>query len=162
MRSSAIVMLAMAAGCMRNPVPDERILEAEQLPRWTRGLWAVAEPVGSDPIDGELVAADKDGVVLLTERGVARLALADCERVTVAAYRTYDSVPGIWSLFGLASTVSHGGFLLISAPVWALTGSITLVNMHNHPIYRYPDERIESLARFARFPQGLPPGWTPP
>ncbi len=123
----------------------------------------MVEPFSGNPVDGELVEAGRDGVTLLTDRrSVVRFQRSDCERVTVAAYRTYDSVPQWWTGLGMASTLSHGGFLIISAPVWLITGGATLVFMHNRPIHRYPDDPLESLAAFARFPQGIPPGFTPP
>ncbi|HKA90678.1 MAG TPA: hypothetical protein VKE22_23615 [Haliangiales bacterium] len=156
------MILVWLMACTHNPVPDERILDAEQVPTWTRGLWVVVEPFSGNPVEGELVEASGQGVTVLIGQSLVRFRPPDCQRVTVAVFRTRESVPVIWTIAGTLSTLSHGGFLLISAPVWQIVGNTTVVLMHNRPIHQYPDDPLQDFARFARFPQGMPADFTPP
>ena len=65
---------------------------------------------------------------------------------------------GLWTLLGTLSTGSHGFFLILSAPVWILTGTVAAVNQSRQPVLTYPRQGWAGWRAYARFPQGLPPG----
>ena len=159
MRNSALLVFCF--GCINNPVPDERTLRPEDLQTWTHGLWAVVEPYRGQPFGGELLAVEPDAVTVLAGGQALRVGLGDLERVTLAAYK--DAVTGIpvWGVLGTLSTLSHGKFLLLSAPAWLLTWIITQARVHDRPVMQWPREPIDALRPYARFPQGIPRGWSP-
>ena len=159
MRNS--VALACLLSCINNPVPDERTLRAEELETWTHGLWIVVEPRRGEPFGGELLSADDDGVAVLAGGRAVRVHLADVEKMTIAAYRTHEGRVALWGAAGTLSTVTHGMYLLLSAPVWVVTSLVTPVVIHDRPVMQWPRESIDKLRPFARFPQGMPPGWSP-
>ena len=106
-------------------------------------------------LDGELIAADGKSVVLAKGGDVTVLPATCVTRMTVAAFE-----PGVADTIALGSvgglsTLSHGFFLVLSAPIWLVTtlgatwaqsGAGTL-------------EKPPRPAAWARFPQGLPPGF---
>lgn len=159
MRSS--IALACLVGCINNPVPDQRTLRAEELETWTHGLWIVVEPHRGEPFGGELLAVDGDGVTVLADGRAVRVGLAEAEKMTVAAYRSHEGGVAVWGAAGTLSTLSHGKFLLLSAPAWALTWLITQAVIHDRPVMQWPRESLDKLRPFARFPQGMPQGWSP-
>jgi hypothetical protein len=42
--------------------------------------------------------------------------------------------------------------------MWVLTGAFTGLSDNRAALFKYPDERLDSMRAFARFPQGLPVG----
>ena len=65
---------------------------------------------------------------------------------------------GLWTAGGIVSTISHGFFLIISAPVWLVTGIPTTILESSRDRYEaeYPDEIYwNEVKKFARFPQGV-------
>ncbi len=67
--------------------------------------------------------------------------------------------PGLlaWTIIGTVSTLSHGFYSLISAPVWAIVGSISTTTGWNP---RLGLESCRSARPYARFPQGMPASFT--
>jgi hypothetical protein len=73
---------------------------------------------------------------------------------------TADSFTG-WGLAGSLSTVTHLYLAVVSFPVWILSWSIAESSESRHVILDYPGDRMEEIAMWARFPQGMPPGLDP-
>ena len=69
-----------------------------------------------------------------------------------------------WGLAGVASAASHGILAVASAPLWgAITLITTLAYGLGDPVEAFPirgrgPDRCCALVRWARFPQGVPPG----
>jgi hypothetical protein len=61
-------------------------------------------------------------------------------------------------LLGTLSTISNGAFLLFTAPMWIIGGSIATGARSFEPIVDYPKRDWGHLAPFARYPQGMPRG----
>ena len=64
------------------------------------------------------------------------------------------------AVLGTLSTVSHGFFLVFSAPVWIITSTVIWNNQTKTAVERYPDDfewiTLDAMRVYARFPQGLP------
>jgi hypothetical protein len=77
----------------------------------------------------------------------------------------YDQDTGgfvLWTVLGTISTISHGYFLVLTAPAWVLTGGGSAMNAeHTDDITVTDQAELDHLTQFARFPQGLPPGYRP-
>ena len=67
----------------------------------------------------------------------------------------------LWTVAGTLSTASHGVALLLSAPAWIIGGSVATTKVSHAPLITYPSRPWSDLARYARFPQGLPIGLDP-
>jgi hypothetical protein len=115
-----------------------------------------------DDVEGELLASD-EGTVCVLESVVAApdrtvcVAWSNIEEVRVALLPGERGIFAGWTAFGTLSTISHGGFLILSAPIWLLTG--ISASFGSDPAITATARGPTKLNEFARFPQGLPPGW---
>jgi hypothetical protein len=159
-----LVIVSMMPGCAGHPPPELWRPSAAQALHVTRGSWVVVEPrpagadaSGASPVAGELIAIDDDSIHVLTAGGLRSVARSSPHRLTVVGYRTPGGSVAAWAIGGGVSTLSHGGFLLFTAPMWAVVGIWAALSESGAG-----DVHGENLARaFARFPQGLPPGFDP-
>lgn len=115
---------------------------------------------GEARAEGELIAVGTDTVFLLSAEGLIAIPMRAITRATLTAYDAQWGGLAAWSTFGTVSTLSHGYGLIVSAPVWILTGSIATASASRAPRrqYRSGAEVWREFRKFARFPQGLPPG----
>lgn len=167
-KSWACLILAVAwlAGCMKQPsVPVIWPLPtAQDALLNTHGGWIRLQAAGEE-INGELIAVELPRIWILTEYGVRTFASApDVTRVELILYKNRSKSLGAWAVLGFLSTLSHGGFLLISAPIWLL-GGISISSSEStdgwltFPRYDASGNLTTDwaeIAKFARFPQGLP------
>lgn len=156
----AVTALWMAAACTSNTAPPGFLPEPAQAGSDVYGSWmdvTVDGVDGRERIRGELLAVDPDTAWILSASGVRRFptrAVVDGQLVA------YDSAVGDVSgavLLGVLSTVSNGAFLILTAPMWAIGGSIAAGSQSRLPLETLP-AASETLAPFARFPGGMPPG----
>ena len=112
-------------------------------------------------VSGELLAVDRSDLWVLEStnevRAVPRLQIVE---VTVEVYSQSTGGLLAWSLVGTASTISHGIFLVFSAPVWLVTGLSATANAEATDDLTVQSAReLDQLTQFSRFPQGLPSGF---
>jgi hypothetical protein len=159
-----LALLAAIAGCTTlNAPPGFLPPSAEDAASAVRGGWATASLHGGTTVQGELLAVGPDSLYLLPLGGsatvVPRTALTS---LRVEVHEGGGVVAGTWAGVGLLSTFSHGVFLLLTAPLWAITLAATAPGASRLGIRSYPRQPWEELAPHARFPQGLPPGYARP
>lgn len=159
------VAAACAPGCAGNPAPREWRPPAAVAQRSSRGGWITIEAVGASRVrstdrplaEGELIAIDETAFHVLTTGGLQSVPRASAHRITLVRYGTPGGTLALWAVAGGFSTLSHGGFLLLTAPMWAIAGiAATLTEKRAGMLH---DDDL--ARRFARFPQGLPPGFDP-
>jgi hypothetical protein len=124
------------------------------------GGWAAVrfgDTASPNVVQGELIAATSDSLFVLSLRDslhvVARSAVNELK---LTGYDSNWGYLSIWTFLGTLSTASHGAFLILSAPVWIIGGSVATASQSRRPIYTNPP--LDVLQQFARFPQGMPPG----
>jgi len=103
-----------------------------------------------------LIAIDQSAIHVLTAAGLQSVPRASVNRLTLVAYGTRAGALAGWAVGGGISTLSHGGFLLLTAPMWAIAGVVAVRTEARAGVLH--DEAARS---FARFPQGLPAGFDP-
>lgn len=162
-RARALVLsLLLALGCASNPAPRGTLPTADQLARSPWGGYVLVRHRNGAQTRGELLAA-RDGVVhVKTGRGVRAIPVAEIETMRLAAYHTSELPLTAWGLGGAATTISHGWFLVFSLPAWILSTLITAGVESHQALVDFPDEPLPAFARFARYPQGMPPPPPPP
>ncbi len=115
-------------------------------------------------VHGELLAVDTTTLIVLTDSGnqevVKKVPVADVNSFSLryARARNYWWTVPVF----LAVTVSHGAFLVITAPV---NLAVTLgVAAGGQNAYKYSSDEISylQLKMFARFPAGIPPNLSHP
>jgi len=155
-------LMVVHLACAGTSAPDGFLPEPEDAGQEGFGAWIEVERVGQPRVEGEFIAVDDETVYVLDAKG----ALIDIPRaqVTKAKLATYESqadLIGGWATLGTLSTLSHGFILIISAPVWIVAGGLTARAVSEEPLEHAPWQDWAKLRRFARFPQGLPPGAVP-
>jgi sRNA-binding regulator protein Hfq len=116
-----------------------------------------------DNLDGELLAVGNHAIALRREGEDLIIAATDIEKIRVTAYSNAALTGALitWTAVGTTATLSHGVFLIFSAPIWAVTGtgtSVAAAEDSDQSAIVYGGEQAQ-LWQFARFPQGLPPGY---
>jgi hypothetical protein len=98
---------------------------------------------------------------------LARVPRSRIRYLEVTFYRGEVGEAVGWGLSGTVSTLSHGLVLLLSAPVWLITtGTAGAIESSAGTVtYRaargsLTAEAFAGLRKYARFPQGLPEGFT--
>jgi hypothetical protein len=114
-------------------------------------------------VTGELLAVDRANLWVLEgdDAGDHPVAIPrrDVRQVGVQALPSGGIVTNPWTIAGTLSTFSHGYFLIFSAPVWAIVGFGTGIDEGVSNDLHVDRPSLDSLSQYARFPQGLPPGF---
>lgn len=157
------VLFLLCIGCASMPdAPLEYSRSAVDTSNSGLGAWVSVKFHDNSRFEGELLAIDDEKLYLLP-LAAPRWSEIECSRVReVQMVRFGGSVaPALaWTLLGTASTISHGYFLVMSAPIWLVTGAVTshaALNEAAPTMSVYDDE----LRLWSRFPQGLPEGFEP-
>jgi hypothetical protein len=150
----------VVAGCAHSTAPHDWLPSATQAGERTLGGWVSIDTRAKSKapsIEGEFIAIQSDSVFVLSAGELRAIPFGEIGSATVSAYDIPWDRLAAWTLAGTISTVSHGFGLLLSAPVWILTGSIVTSHASKEPLHRVPRESWQDVSRYARFPQGLPP-----
>ena len=109
-------------------------------------------------VAGELIAVSRDTVWVLGPSGGAVVPTASVRGGQLTGYSAQaDKVAGA-AFLGTLSTISNGWFLVFTAPLWIITGTVAAANQSHAPVRRVPPLAWSDLSALARFPQGLPVG----
>ncbi len=63
---------------------------------------------------------------------------------------------GLWTLVGVASTITHGFGAVISIPIWLLFGIPSIIGRSYEPVFVYSEKELDKMSIYARYPQGVP------
>jgi len=156
-----IVALATLAGCASSQAPAGYLPNsADEALSSVRGGWAVLELHGGGQVSGELLAIGPDTVhVLSSGGGQVGVPRAGVVSARVEAHGGGGGAVGMWGALGTLSTLSHGFFAVLSAPIWLLTTAFAAPAASRVGFRSYPRLSWEELSAYARFPQGLPSGY---
>ena len=151
-----------SAPVARTPVPRELHASAAEAQGGVRGGWVTVEGKTPDRnrrmlIEGELIAVDESTIHVLTTTGLQSVRLTRGLQIGVVRYRSSASSLAWWAVAGGVSTLSHGWYLIFTAPTWAIGGVIGTIAEGRAAIAH----DVADARSFARFPQGLPPGLDP-
>lgn len=126
---------------------------------------------GAAPVKGELLMIGADSAWVLVDNRVVSVAMtavksASVSRHTMTATKGLAWGAGVGVITGLAlsaacSSVEDtecGGVFLGSAVLGLAVGGLAAISLGPSSQWRFEPVSSGSLTRFARFPQGLPPG----
>ncbi len=158
---AAGLLALLAASCA---TPVSYLPEHEMVGQETHGALVEIEINDGGRYAGELIAVE-DTALVIREETEGRI---HCFRVGLAGIKSFTlryangvNYGGLVPLYTLA-TVSHGLWLIFSAPINFLATTIIAVNASSAYELNSRRDRLsfEELKMFARFPQGLPRGIT--
>jgi hypothetical protein len=160
--------------------PKKWLPHAEESQREAYGGWVRIDGRDGDAnvsYRGELIAVHPDSLYVLEGSGLQAIAMEDVDRAEVIGYDSgYRDAAGLATAGALFSLLTHGFFLVFSIPVWTGVGIGEFHGLLNKARSRYPKksregghwkpalawgEELREFAKYARFPQGLPPGLDP-
>jgi hypothetical protein len=152
---------ALATACASNTAPPGFLVTPVEAESAAYGGWIeltlIRDIQGKQPRgEGELLAAGADSVWVLTPQGGVVIPTAMVSEGKLTAYQGASAAG--WTALGVVSTASNGLLLIITAPLWILTGTIAGASDSYIPQHRAPPRAWADLAAFARFPQGMPQG----
>jgi len=154
----AIALLASLLGsaCASNPAPAGWQPDASDLPRFTRGAWIVVKHHRARQTQGELIAVEANGVQVWTANGLVFEPIDRMRSVRVVLHRPDDTVSGLAAAGGL-SALTHGWFFPFTIGFWIAPA----VGESYAPFLSPPLDGLDNVRKYARFPQGSPPGLDP-
>jgi hypothetical protein len=163
MRVSSALALAVLPGvvaCASNPAPSRWLGGATKETADPYGAWITLETATKRHAQGEFLAVDKDSVFVLGAEGTVRaFAVADVSNALIAYYDAKWGELAAWVAAGSVSTISNGGFLVFTLPLWLIGGSAVTGAQSHAPILNVHSlDQWRMLNIYARFPQGLPSG----
>ncbi len=142
-------------GCAHTNAPGGWLSEPQDLSSDPYGGWVTLKLKSNEQLTGELIAVSGDSIYV-ADSSLHVVAQSDVLKARLVAYNSHAGKMGTWTILGTLSTISHGFFLLLSAPVWMIGGGIATVARSREPILDYPKHNFNRFAPFARFPGGLP------
>ena len=141
----------MKSGC----VETGELLAADEQSAWLLIGQASPAHARTKGAPGKVTEPTAPGSVV--PGGVVLVPLIEAERVSIELHPSDAAIASAWTALGAASTVSHGGFLVLSLPLWLATGIPVSVGEARSNDAVGKSEHFERLFQFARFPQGIPP-----
>jgi hypothetical protein len=157
----AIGFFLLLAGCARPDVPEGLSSSSEAL-RLAAGARILVR-LDSSIARGELLSVEPDTLFLIHGDTLCAIGKDDVREVKafLQAYPVSSGEVAGWTTLGTLSTISNGFGLMLTAPLWIITGTVTGImaaSRANNGDYHYPEDPWPGLRKFARFPQGLPQG----
>jgi hypothetical protein len=108
--------------------------------------------------DGELIAVSADSIWVLSANQGLVIPTAAVKRGKLTAYAAQKGGLTLWTIVGTLSTLSNGAFLVLTAPMWIIGGSLAVGAESRAPQRKSPPLAWAELAPYTRFPQGFPAG----
>ncbi len=158
------LLLLAVGGCASSGAPKGWLPVPGESGPDPYGGWITIE-YGEPPntLAGEFLCVDFDSLYVLVDHAGADaevdcIPTADVVEARIAYFDAQVGQAAAAVAGGALASVSHGFYVLISAPVWLVIGG-SMAGVHSYaPLADYPDHDWEVLRRFARFPQGVPVG----
>jgi hypothetical protein len=154
-RRASVALLLCTSACFHSTAPPGYLVTVNEAQATAFGGWAEVDLLDGRTVEGELIAATPDSIHVLGLHDWFALPTSALRRVTVTGYRV--PLDAFWTAGALGgiSTLSHGWFLILSAPMWAVVTSTAAASASRAPRVRSTNHL--ELRKYARFPQGLPP-----
>ena len=150
----------VGAGCVGNSAPKGWLPKPAVAQTGAYGGWLELryDTLTPQRVDGELIAVSADSVWVLSKDQALVIPTADVMAGKLTAYAAQKGALATWATLGTLSTLSNGLFLIFTAPMWIIGGSLSVGNETRAPVRKSPPLTWGELAPFARFPQGMPEG----
>jgi len=149
---ASAIFCCLLISCATTNAPTHWLSEPDQTALDAYGGW-IDVRCRNSRIAGELIAISED-TVFVADSTLHAVVSTDILSARLAIY--HASSMGGYVFLGVLSTLSNGGFLIFTAPMWLIGGSTAASSRSHDPIIDYPDKTLDEFTRFARYPQGLP------
>jgi hypothetical protein len=156
------LVLALSSCIRTNPAPPARRVSIEEAQKAPRGAWIKLALTQKPSVEGELLAVHDGKIYVLTLDGLETVNAHDVESAVLSVYEGKIGGIALHGAFGTLSTLSHGFFLIFTAPIWIISSAVATrvqsgVGYKNISQSREDYQSfVAKLRPYARFPQGLP------
>lgn len=149
---------------MAPTAPPDFLPKASEVSTSVKGAWIQIDYISSHgkvDVDGELLAVQDNHAYLLQGDVVRAVSIDSVKSARVTYYASESGTVAGAVFLGTMSTLANGWYLVFTAPMWIIGGTAATAGRSRDPIVGiYRDEWAEAV-KYARFPQGLPPGFAP-
>jgi hypothetical protein len=139
-------------------LPDRKTISQEKYGGWLYLKWRGR--LGEEEItQGEFIGIYDTTCFIFDHTILIRVPI---DHISLASLKIHEDDRGslaVWTLLGTLSTISNGFYLLITAPLWIIAGTIITSTESNSGLFteEYPDIGWwRTVTRYSRFPQGIP------
>ncbi|NWG27091.1 MAG: hypothetical protein HXY48_01010 [Ignavibacteriaceae bacterium] len=161
----ASIWYLLFTGCVASYAPDNWLPDTQDVPQNVYGGWitVITEPGSLNQDEqwmqysGEFISYDESKIYLLYD-SLYQIPKSKISISTLELDQKNATTYGLWVFLGTISTLSHGYYASITAPLWLLFGIPSAVGESARDRYEseYPDDAYwESIKKFSRFPQGV-------
>lgn len=158
----ALAIVLAASACVSHGAPRGFLTEVDAAGIQAWGGWIdvrVGAPGGGEEtLRGELVAASADSLWILTATGGRVVATGAVTQGHLTGYDPDSGEVERGVLLGTVSTISNGIFLVFTAPMWIIGGSVAANSQRKVAREEVSALGWADLVAWARFPQGMPSG----
>jgi hypothetical protein len=169
---TCFICILFLLACNTAKIPTEYRFNPKKVKNASTGCWIEVKIPPSNiyiseiTLSGELIAIQKDTVFILTEQQLNGIPSAGIKEAVLYIYNNQAGrfVLATVLLFipNIIAAIANNevGFLLLDIP-WLIGGTIISLNENSSGSHqmKYPKNNIlADFSKFARFPQGIPPG----
>jgi len=118
-----IGFIVLLISCHAVKAPKGSVPQRVYLTTDAFGGWIIITLTDSQSsIDGEFIAVSNDSLYVMVGDKLKRHAISDISSARVVLFNTESGAYGGWTFLGSISTISHGGFLIFTLPLWLISG----------------------------------------
>lgn len=148
-----LVLTMGSTGCRSSNAPRAYRQPAAISAKRVSGSWVQVRSTGGTVTSGELLAAG-DTVWVIADSTLTPVPRDSVRDVTLTRYDPRGRDLGVLTVLGIASTISHGWWLILTAPTWAIGGASAVAAESHRAIWKTSD--VSKLTLWSRFPAGIP------
>jgi hypothetical protein len=152
------LILGLISSCASLHSPEDWLPEVHELQSRAYGCWMTLEYFSGGQtmsVSGEFLAATPGTLFILNENGVSEISVLAVKRTKLEIFKE-KRIAGLWAFLGTLSTASHGLGLIVSAPIWIVSGIALAAAESTAGLKGFDGPPPEGIRMYARFPQGLP------
>jgi hypothetical protein len=161
-RIALLAAAMLAAACAtRSPAPPSWQVLGSEVDRSPHGAWANVTLRGGGGLSGELLAVDDHALYVGLSPRLTRVPHQCVTLLQLAAFETQAMDVSALGAVGMLSTLSHGFFLIFTAPIWIATSGLSSYghSRSGHLKFGLGEEPLPTASAWSRFPAGLPTGY---
>jgi hypothetical protein len=161
-RTALLAGAMLAAACAtRSPAPPSWQVPAREVDRSQHGAWANVTLRGGGGLSGELLAVDDQALYVGLSPRLTRVPHQCVTLLRLAAFESPAMEVSALGALGTLSTLSHGFFLLFTAPIWAVSAGLSTYGQSRtgHLKFGLGEEPVSTASAWSRFPAGMPTGY---
>ena len=161
--------LFILSGCQNPMIPSGYVPGIKEVSSGVYGAWIKVKAF-SDSIEnlslelsGELIAVSNDSLYVLTEVDLIALHRDRISGASLYLFRSrnlpmFGFLGLIPTFIGIVASADYGaGFFVLGLPL--LTTTVLQAVLKGNSVLLYPEKAtMDDLVKYARYPQGLPPG----